>query len=66
MNVIIMIIPNNIYNIVFPISIHSNMYFMNKEKFVVGRRQEGVYVKLIPFISHKAHVDSNSREEDFR
>ena len=42
------------------------MYFMNKEKFVVGRRQEGVYVKLIPFISHKAHVDSNSREEDFR
>ena len=61
-----MIIPNNIYIIVFPISIHSNMYFMNKEKFVVGRRQAGVYVKLIPFISHKAQVDSNSREEDFR
>ena len=55
-----MIIPNNIYIIVFPI------YFMNKEKWVVGRRQAGVYVKLIPFISHKAHVDSNSREEDFR
>ena len=42
------------------------MYLMNKEKLVVGRRQAGVYVKLIPFISHKAQVDSNSREDDFR
>jgi len=61
-----MIIPNNIYIIVFPISTHSNMYFMNKEKLVVGKRQAGDYVKLIPFISHKIQVDSNSRDEDFR